>query len=144
MPMRHDLARCTARVGKSKPINDIIESRFQQLEKRFTGHTTLAQRALENAPKLPFKQSVLISQLLFFTEGNRVFGLLAPGAPRAVDAWWIILPLQCFRRTEDRHAITPAYLGFWSCISCHFRKLRTESLRRGAASADDNRCAEPG
>jgi hypothetical protein len=92
--MRHQLARSTARVGEPKPVNNIIESRFQQLEKRFTGYTTLAQRTLENAPELSFKQSVLIAQLLFFTEGNRVIGLLAPGAPRAVDAGWIILPFQ--------------------------------------------------
>jgi len=44
--MRHELARCTARVGEPKPVNNIIESRFQQLEKRFTGYTTLAQRRL--------------------------------------------------------------------------------------------------
>jgi hypothetical protein len=93
MTMRHQLARCTPRVGKPKPVNNIIESRFQQLEKRFTSHTTLAQRTLKNAPELSFKQSVLITQLLFFTEGNRVIGLLAPGAPRPVDAGWIILPL---------------------------------------------------
>src|ERR1041385_6967123 len=68
------------------PVNNIIESRFQQLEKRFTGHTTLAQRTLEKAPKLSFEQPVLIAQLLFLTEGNRVIGLLSPGAPRAVDA----------------------------------------------------------
>jgi hypothetical protein len=92
--MRHELARCTARVSESKPVNNIIESRFQQLEKRFTGYTTLAQRTLENAPELSFKQSILIAQLLFFAEGNRVIGLLAPGAPRAVDAGWIILPFQ--------------------------------------------------
>src|SRR5512132_2599950 len=119
MAMRHELACCTARVGEPKSVNNIIESRFQQLEKRFTGHATFAQRTLENAPELSFKQSVLIAQLLFFTEGNRVIGLLAPGAPRAVDAGWIILALQCFRRTEKRHAITPAYLRFWSCVSCH-------------------------
>jgi hypothetical protein len=92
--MRHELARCTARVGEPKPVNNIIESRFQQLEKRFTGYTTLAQRTLENAPELSLEQSVLIAQLLFFTEGNSVIGLLAPRAPRAVDAGWIILPLQ--------------------------------------------------
>jgi hypothetical protein len=92
--MRHELARCTARVGEPKPVNNIIESRFQQLKKRFTGHTTLAQRTLENPPELSFKQPVLIAQLLFFTEGNRVIGLLASGASRAVLAGGIILPLE--------------------------------------------------
>src|SRR5262245_48351369 len=106
MAMRHELARSTPRIGEPKPINNIIESCFQQLEKRFTGHTTFAQRTLENTPELSFKEPVLISQLLFFTEGNRVIGLLASGAPRAVDAGWIILSFQCFRRAEDRHAVT--------------------------------------
>src|SRR5947208_14252736 len=96
--MRHELARCTARVGEPKPVNNIIKSRFQQLEKRFTGYTTLAQRTLENAPELSFKQSVLITQLLFFTERNRVIGLLAPGTSRAVDAGWLVLALQCLLR----------------------------------------------
>src|SRR4249919_1274554 len=120
--MRHELARCTACVGEPKPVNNIIESRFQQLEKRFTGYTTLAQRALENAPELSFQQSVLVTQLLFFTERNRVIGLFAPGTSRAVNTGWIILPLQCFRRTEERHAITPAYFCFWSCVSGHLGK----------------------
>jgi hypothetical protein len=53
--MRHELARCTASVREPKPVNNIIEARFQQLEKRFTGHTTLAQRTLENAPELSLK-----------------------------------------------------------------------------------------
>jgi hypothetical protein len=91
--MRHELTRCTARVGESKPENNIIESRFQQLEKRFTSDTTFTQRTLENAPELFFKQSVLVAQLLFFTEGNRVIGLLASGTSRTVDAGRVILPL---------------------------------------------------
>jgi hypothetical protein len=121
--MRHELARCTARIGKPKPVNNVVESRLQQLEKRFPGYTTLGQRTLENATKLSFKQSVLIAQLLFFTEGNRVIGLLAPGAPGTVYAGWIIFALQCFRRTEERHPVSPAYLRFWSCVSGHFKKL---------------------
>jgi hypothetical protein len=94
--MRHELARCTTRVSEPKPVNNVIQSRLQQLEQRFTGYTTFAQRTLENAAELSFKQSVLIAQLLFLTEGDRVVGLFAPGAPRAVDAGWIILSLQCF------------------------------------------------
>src|SRR5215468_10499267 len=119
MSMRHELARCTTRVSEAKPVNNIIESGFQQLQERLTGYTTLAQRTLENAAELSFKQSVLIAQLLFFTEGNRVVRLLASGAPRAVDAGRIILSLQRLRRSEDRHAVTPAYLRFWSCIPSH-------------------------
>ena len=42
MTMRHQLARCTARIGKPKAVNDVIESGLQQLEKRFTGDTTLS------------------------------------------------------------------------------------------------------
>jgi hypothetical protein len=55
------LASCTTRVCEPKPVNNIIESRFQQLEQRFTGYTTLTQRTLENAAELSFKQSVLIA-----------------------------------------------------------------------------------
>src|SRR4029077_18278713 len=127
VPMRHELARGAARVSESKPVDNIIESRFQQLEKRFTGYTTLAQRTLENAPELFFKQSVLVAQLLFFAESNRVIRLLAPGTSRAVYAGWIILALQCFRRPEERHAVTPAYFCFWSCVSGHFGKFIVES-----------------
>src|SRR5215471_8153139 len=123
MPVRHQLTRCTTRISEPKPVNNIIESGFQQLQERLTGYTTLAQRTLENAAELSFKQSVLVAQLLLFTEGNRVIGLLASGAPRAVDARWIILSLQRLRRSEDRHAVTPAYLRFWSCISGHWISL---------------------
>jgi hypothetical protein len=46
MTMRHQLARGAASVGEAKAVDNIIESRFQQLEKPFTGYTTLAQRVL--------------------------------------------------------------------------------------------------
>src|SRR5262249_19070859 len=115
----HKLVLGAAGVSKTKAVNNIVEARFQQLEKRFTGHTAFAQCSLKNAPKLSLEQSVLIAQLLFFAERDRVIGLLAPGASRAVHAGRIVLPLQRLRRTEDRHTVTPAHFCFWSCVSGH-------------------------
>jgi hypothetical protein len=123
MTVRHELSRCTTGIREAKAVNNIIESCLQNMEKRFNGHAAFAQRTLENAPELSFKQSVLISQFLFFAEGNRVIGLLAPGAPRAMDAGWIIFSLQRFRRTENWHAIPAAHFGFWSSVSSHVISL---------------------
>ena len=67
---------------------------LQQLEKRFSRHTTLAQRTLENAAELSFEQSVLIPELLLLAEGNGVIRLFATTSPRTVDPGWIILSIQ--------------------------------------------------
>src|SRR4030095_5328186 len=120
MPVRHELARSAARVRNAKTINDIIKARLQELEKCFTCNAAFAQCALENAPELPLEKSILIPQLLLFSERNCVIGLLAPGTSRAVHAGRIIFPLQRLGRTEKRHAVTAAYFRFWSCVSSHF------------------------
>src|SRR5262249_52262675 len=113
-----------------------------QLEKCFARDTAFAQGTLKNSPELSLEQSILITQLLFFAERYRVIGLLAPGASRTVNARRIIFPLQCFRRTEDRHAITPAHFCLRSCVSGHFGFVKSlKRFRPGAALADDNRCA---
>jgi hypothetical protein len=70
------------------------------LQQRLTGHTAFLQRFPENPPELPLKQTVLITQLLFFTERDRLIGLFAPRPSRAMHARRIIFPLQRFRRAE--------------------------------------------
>src|SRR6267154_2075281 len=117
--MRHELASCAARISKAKAVNDVVEPRLQQLEKRFTCDTALAQGALENAPELFFEKSVLIAQLLFFAERNCIIGLFAPGTSRAVLPGRIILSLQGLGRTKNRHTVAPTYSCFRSCVSAH-------------------------
>src|SRR6266496_2121026 len=78
-----------------------------------------AQRVLENAPELPLQKSILITQLLFFSERNRVLGLFPPGTSGAVHAGRIIFPLQRLGGAEERHAITAADFCFWSGVSAH-------------------------
>src|SRR5713101_11766 len=70
MAVRHQLPRSAASVGEAEAIHNVVQSCFEKLKKRFTGHTALAQRVLENAPKLPLEKSILITQLLFFSERN--------------------------------------------------------------------------
>jgi uncharacterized CHY-type Zn-finger protein len=72
MSVRYQLARSATGVRKAKTVNDVIEARFQELEKCFACHAALAQRALEDTPELPFKKPVLVAQLLFFTQRNRI------------------------------------------------------------------------
>ena len=118
--MRHQLTSGAAGVGEAKAVNDIIESCFEELEKCFPGHAALAQRVLEDAPELPLEKSILITQLLFFSERNRVIGLFAPGTSGAMHAGRIIFPLQRLGGAEDRHAIAAAHFRFWSCVSTHW------------------------
>ena len=117
--MRHQLARSAARIGQAKAINYVIQARLQQLEKCLTCHAALAQCTLENAPELFFEKSVLIAQLLFLAERNRVIGLFAPGTSRAVLPGRIILSLQGLGRTKNRHTVAPTYSCFRSCVSAH-------------------------
>jgi len=93
MTVGHKLASGAARIGKTKPVDNIIESCFEELEKCFPGHAALAQRVLEDAPELPLEKSILITQLLFFSERNRVLRLFAPGTSRAMHAGRIIFSL---------------------------------------------------
>src|SRR6266576_3645175 len=119
MAMRHQLPGGTARVGQAKAIDNVVQSRFQKLKKRFAGHTALAQRVLENAPELPLEKSILITQFLFLSERDRVLGLLPPGTSGAVHARRIVLAFQRFGGAEERHAIAPADFRFWSGVSAH-------------------------
>ncbi len=113
------MSRSGARVGQAKPVNHVIEPRFQKLQQRFSSHAAFAQRILKDTPELALEQTVLITQLLFLAQGNGVIGLFAASAPRAVHARRVTFSIQRFGRSEKRHAVTPAYFGFWSCVSAH-------------------------
>jgi len=93
MAVRHQLPGGVAGIRQAEAIDDVIQSRFEKLEKRFAGHAAFAQRVLENAPELSLEKSILITQLLFFSERNRVLRLFAPGTSRAMHAGRIIFSL---------------------------------------------------
>jgi hypothetical protein len=79
---------------------------------------------LENPAELFFKETVLIPQLLFFTQGDRVIGLLTAGALRAVHAGRIVFALERFGWSKERHSIAAANFCFRSGVSAHEKKSR--------------------
>jgi hypothetical protein len=117
--VRHQLSSRTPRIREPEAVNDVVQSCFEKLQKRFARNAAFAQRVLENAPELPLKKSILITQFLFFPERNRVFGLFAPRTSRAMHAGRIVFPLQRLGGAKDRHAITATHFRFWSGVSTH-------------------------
>jgi hypothetical protein len=75
--VRHQLPRGTARICEPEPEHHIVEARLEKLQQCFAGDTATLQRSFENPAKLFFQQAVLITELLFFTERDRVIGLFA-------------------------------------------------------------------
>jgi len=126
--------RAPLRCCEAETEDDVIESRFQKLKQRFTGDAALAQRALENAAELFFEQAVLITELLFFTERDRVIGLFAARTFGAVHAGRIILSLKRFGGSKERHAVAAAHFGFRSGVSAHEKKVERLSINYSDAT----------
>ena len=121
MAVGNQLASGVARVRQTQTVNHIVEPRFEQLEQGFAGHTSLAQRVLENSAKLPLKKTILVTKLLLFAQRDRVIGLFAARAFWSVHSGRIIFSLQRLRWSKNLHAITTADLCFRSGISAHER-----------------------
>src|SRR5204863_5880097 len=119
--VRDELPRAAAGVRETEAEDDVIQPRLQKLEQRFTGDAALAQGGLENPAELFLEQTVLIPELLFFAEGDRVIGLLAARALRAVHAGRIILSLERFGWSKKWDAIASAHFCFRSGVSAHER-----------------------
>jgi hypothetical protein len=66
------------------------------LQQRLARHTAFAQGVLENSAELPFEQTILITELLFFPERYGVLRLLAPRTLWSVHARRVIFPLKRF------------------------------------------------
>src|SRR5207248_10502184 len=75
--VRHELARSVARIRQTETINHIIEPRFEKLEQCFTSNAAFTQSVLENPAELTLEQSVLVTQLLFLAESDRIVRLLS-------------------------------------------------------------------
>ena len=78
--MRNQLARCSCGCWRGRDGRRRCRGGSRELQKRFARDAALAQGALENPPELSLQQPVLVTQLLFFTERNRVIGLF-PARP---------------------------------------------------------------
>jgi len=96
MTMTNHLTGTTKRLGEAHFLNDIVKTGFKELEEDFTGHTTAAAGYLEIAAELALQNSVLVTELLLFSKGYRVIGLLAAGPLRPMLAGRIVFILECF------------------------------------------------
>ena len=117
--MGNELARAAAGIGQAQTEDNVVEAGLEQLQERFTGDATLAQRVLKNSPELSLQQPVLVAQLLFFTERDGVIGLFPSRTFWPMHPGRIILPLERFRRPEKWNAVAAANFGFWSGVSAH-------------------------
>src|SRR5204863_9555114 len=120
----NELARAAAGIREAETEDDVIEPRFQKLKQRFAGHSALAQGGLENPAELFFEQAVLVTELLFFTERDRVIGLFAARTFGTVHAGTIILSLKRFGWSKERHAVAAAHFMFRSGVSPHEKKVQ--------------------
>ena len=75
--VRDHLACRTPSIRETEPKNNVIEPSLQELKKSFSGNATFSECRLEDAPELSFQQTVLVSKLLLFSQGNCVVRLLA-------------------------------------------------------------------
>src|SRR5438309_11726581 len=110
--MRNQLARRAPRVGHTKAKNHVIETRLEQLQKSLARYTPFAEGILENPAKLPFQQTILVAELLFFTQCDRIIRLLAARPFWPVHSGRIILSLECLGWPEQRHTVAATDFGF--------------------------------
>jgi hypothetical protein len=68
--MADHLAGATERLGEAHFLNDIVEAGFKELEENLTGHATAAAGDLEVAAELALEDSILVTELLFFSESD--------------------------------------------------------------------------
>src|SRR5215212_440599 len=68
MPMADKLASLLPRVGESHPVDDVIESGFQNLQEIVAGHTAPALRLHEMLVELAFHDAVEPAHLLLLAK----------------------------------------------------------------------------
>jgi hypothetical protein len=68
MTMADHLAGATESLGEAHFLNDIVEAGLKELKEDFTGHTTAAAGDLEVAAELALEDSILVTELLFFSK----------------------------------------------------------------------------
>src|SRR5215468_7559607 len=107
MAVANHLARGSARVGKAKVENHVVETCLKNLQHLLAGYTAAAQRLLVNATELAFEQAVVITELLLLDEAEAVIGVLAAGL-RAMHARTVIAAFQIFCRAENRSSESAA------------------------------------
>src|SRR6185437_535561 len=66
--MRHELARFGARRSQSHPVDDVVETRFEELQQVRARRALALRRLGEIAPELPLEHTVDPAQLLLFAE----------------------------------------------------------------------------
>lgn len=96
MSVANHLACSAERLGEAHFLNDIVEASFEELEENLTGNTAAAAGNLKIAAELALQNPILVAELLFFSKGDRIIGLLAAGTLRSVLAWRVVLVLECF------------------------------------------------
>src|SRR5438270_14042816 len=101
MPVRNQLARRAACIGHTEAKNHVIETRLEQLQKSLARYPPFAEGILENPAKLPFQQTILVAELLFFTQCDRIIRLLAARHFWHVLSGQIILSLKLLRCSEQ-------------------------------------------
>jgi len=70
MTMADHLAGAAECLGEAHFLHDIVEAGLEELEKDFTGHATAAAGDLEVAAELALEDSILVTELLFFSESD--------------------------------------------------------------------------
>src|SRR5262245_51996224 len=118
MTVTDHLTRGSASVGKAKMINHVVEARLQYLEHGLARHTATLEGAFIHATELPFKQSVIIAELLFFNQTESVIGVLSARF-WAMNTRAVIAAFEVFRWAKDGNAKTAADANTRTSIASH-------------------------
>src|SRR5881628_1331607 len=93
MAVADELSGRGARVGEAKVVDNVVQTRLQDLEHLLAGDAAALEGPLVHAAKLPLHQPVEIAKLLLFQQTHAVVGGLAAGL-WAVHARAVITALE--------------------------------------------------
>src|SRR5690349_3473055 len=116
--MRNHLACRSTRGRETKVINDVVQTRLQNLQHLLAGDTTALERLFVNAPELLLHQTVVITKLLLLDEAKAVVRHLAAGL-RAVDTGTVVAAFEILRGAEHRDTEAAADANAGTCIASH-------------------------
>ena len=119
MAMEHDLTGSGAGGSDTETVNDVVETRFEELDEDFTGDTFHARSLVEEVAELTLENAVSVFHFLLFAELSSVLRRFA-ATVLTVLAGGIITALEHFILSENRFAEFTGDFRFGACISCHF------------------------
>jgi hypothetical protein len=121
----HELPRLRPRRRQAQPVDDVVQSPFEELQQRFAGDPARARRRREVAAELILENAVDALDLLLLAQLNTVPGELRlarlsmlPGREIALFDG-ALLRVAAFPLEEQLHPFAPAQPTNWTDVTSH-------------------------